>query len=241
MENGSNFQYIATTGVANCLAVFVSCPNGPSFGAHLNLVSMYYSLEEAKVKGGGVFQGMVDALHQGFLFVDHSEITVSFVGGWINADLGTKKKQNFQLKQGDMWSFSGIVVDCLKSAFPDAKMDTSKMNLFHGVSWENRSQKTKLKSIVDGDAYRFVVLDTHTGAVHVQRTNLGDFCLGKGTGVMFPNSVLISSLKDLTDMHSRVAEFHNTINNPEGHQSILNENCGESDEDVNSGGGSSAL
>ena len=232
LEIGSTPQYLATTGVANCLAVFVSSPTGPSFGVHLNLVSMHYSLEEAKVKGGGVFQSMVDVLQRAFLCVDHSAITVSFVGGWINADLGTKMKQKYQRKQEHMWSFSGIIVDCFKNAFPKAKMDTSRMNLFHGVSWERRSPKTKLKSIIDGDAYRFVVLDTHTGAVHVQRTNLGDFCVGKGIGVMFPNSVLISSLKDLTDMHSRVAEFYNTINHVEGHQSILKENCGESDENV---------
>ena len=232
LEIGSSFRYMATTGVANCLTVFVSSPTGPSFGAHLNLVYMHYSLKEANVHGGGVFQNMVDALRKAFIDADHPDIKISFVGGWINADLGTKTKQNFQRKQEHMWSFSGVIVDCFKNALPNAEIDTSKMNLLHGVAWEERTQKTKLKSIIQGDAYRFVVLDTHTGVVHVQRTNIGDFCLGKGNGVMFPNNVLISSLTDLTDMHARVAKFDNTVNSIEGHESILKENHGENDTDI---------
>jgi hypothetical protein len=232
LEVGSAFRYLATTGVANCLSVFVSSPTGPSFGVHLNLVCMHYSLKEANVHGGGVFQNMVDALRKAFIGTDHSEIKISFVGGWINADLGTKMKQIYQRKQEQMWSFSGVIVDCFKDTFPGAAIDTSKMNRLHGVSWEKRTQKSKLKSIIAGDAYRFVVLDTHTGVVHVQRTNIGDFCLGKGSGVMFPNNVLISSLTDLTDMHSRVAKFNDTVNSMDGHESILKQNRGDVDNPI---------
>jgi hypothetical protein len=223
LDIGSPYRYLATTGVANCLSVFASTPTGKSFGAHLNLVSMYYSLEEVKSNGGGVFQNMVDALQKAFWAVDTSEITISIVGGWLNADLGTKRKQIYHRTQEHMWSFSSVVLECLQQALPGAIFDTSRLNSFQGVSWEDRTQKTKLKCIVDGDAYRFVVLDTLTGVVHVQRTNLGDFCLGKGGGVMFPAWVLISSLSDLAAMHARVAKFRETIDTCENHESVLQE------------------
>ena len=216
-------RYLATTGVANCLAVFVSSPTGRSFGAHLNLVSLYYSMEEAKAHGGGVFQNMVDALKNSFKNSEPCELSVHIVGGWIHADLGTKGKQKFERTQKQMWSFSGEVVECIKQALPGAKIDTSKMNIFQGVSWENRNQQTKLKCIVQGDAYRIAVLDSHTGKVYVQQTNLGDFCIGKGCGVMFPEWVLISSLTDLAAMHMRVAKFKKTLATRVGHESILQE------------------
>ena len=219
----STYRYLATTGVANCLAVFASTPTGKSFGAHLNLVSLYYSIEEVKVHGGGVFQNMVDALKTSFQNVEPREISVQIVGGWIQADLGTKGKQKFERTQKQMWSFSGEVIECIKQALPGAKIDTSKMNIFQGVSWEKRTQQTKLKCIVKGDAYRIAVLDSHTGNVYVQRTNLGDFCTGKGCGVMFPEWVLISSLTDLAAMHMRVAKFKKTLAAGVGHESILQE------------------
>ena len=102
----SQYRYLATTGVANCLAVFAHTPSGKSFGAHLNLVSMYYSLEEAKTHGGGVFQNMVDALKKAFVGIDTHCITISIVGGWQQADFGTKRKKAFNRTQEHMWSFS---------------------------------------------------------------------------------------------------------------------------------------
>ena len=221
LDAESSYRYLATTGVANCLAVFASTPTGPSFGAHLNLVSMYYSLEEVKVHGGGVFQNMVDALKKVFSDVENSQVTISVVGGWLQADLGTKRKQAYERTQEHMWSFSSVVLGCLETALPGATIDTSRMNQFDGVSWEKRTQKTKLKCIIDGQAYRFVVLDTHTGTLYVQRTNLGDFCLGKGGGVMFPDSVMVSSLTDLAEMHARVANFKYTCDTGDTHESVL--------------------
>ena len=220
---GSQYRYLATTGVANCLSVFANTPTGCSFGAHLNLVSMFYSLEEAKVHGGGVFQNMVNAMKKAFGGVNNEDIAIFVVGGWMKADFGTKMKQAYYLKQAHMWSFSNVVLDCLKNALPGASIDTSRMNIFNGVSWEKRTQKTKLQCIVDGDAFRFVVLDTHTGVVYVQKTNLGDFCFGKGSGVMFPENVMISSVNDLAEMHERVTKFKDTINmvDTSKHESVL--------------------
>jgi hypothetical protein len=221
IEPSSTYRYIATTGVANCLAVFVSTPNGPSFGAHLNLVSMYYSLEEVKLHGGEVFQNMSTALKKAFDGVEASEITASVVGGWTQTDNGTKRKHNFERSQGRVWSFSSIVLDCLHNSLPGITVDTSKMNQFKGVSWEDRTQKTKLKCIVNGEAYRFVVLDRQTGIVRLQTTNLGDFLPDKGGGVMFPPRVLVSSLEDLAGMHSRVERFRRMAKRGGAPDSIL--------------------
>jgi hypothetical protein len=219
----SQYRYLATTGAANCLTVFAHTPTGSSFGAHLNLVSMFYSLEEAKVYGGGVFQNMVDAMKKAFGCVNNEDISIFIVGGWMKADFGTKRKQAYQRTQERMWSFSGVVLDCLKTSLPGASIDTSNMNLFNGVSWEDRTQKTKLKCIIDGHAFRFVVLDTRTGMVYIQKTNLGDFCFGKGSGVMFPESVMVSSLIDLSEMHERVKKFKDTIYmiDTSKHESVL--------------------
>ena len=223
LNHESQYRYLATTGVANCLTVLAHTPMGATFGAHLNLVSMFYSLEEAKVRGGGVWQNMLDAMKQAFDGVKNEDIKIFVVGGWMKADFGTKRKQAFQRTQDHMWSFSGVVLDCLKTCLPGASIDTSNMNIFNGVSWEDRTQKTKLKCIIDGHAFRFVVIDTHTGVVYTQTTNLGDFCAGKGSGVMFPETVMISSLNDLSEMHKRVQKFNDTIHmtDTSKHESVL--------------------
>jgi len=223
LNHESQYRYLATTGVANCLTVLAHTPMGATFGAHLNLVSLFYSLEEAKVRGGGVFQNMVDTMKQAFDGVKNEDIKIFIVGGWMKADFGTKRKQAFQRTQDHMWSFSGVVLDCLETCLPGASIDTSNMNIFNGVSWEDRTQKTKLKCIIDGHAFRFVVIDTRTGVVYAQTTNLGDFCAGKGSGVMFPEIVMISSLNDLSEMHQRVKKFNDTIHmtDTSKHESVL--------------------
>jgi hypothetical protein len=223
---GDPHRYLATIGIANCISVFVHSVDGTVFGAHLNLVSMYYSLEEVKFVNphGVVFQNMSDELEALFKDIDPSDITVSLVGGWRKADFGTKLKETFYRSQEHMWTFSNVVVKCIEDALPGVKIDKSKLNSFDGVSWENRTPQTKLKCAIAGEMFRIAVIDTHTGKVDVQTTDISDLTGDSTVGVCVPSSVVLSSLRHLVHMHTRIANFKKMVYNGEVPESVL-KNC----------------
>jgi hypothetical protein len=219
-------RYMATIGIANCICVFVHSVDGTSFGTHLNLVSMYYSLEAIKYvnPNGTVFQNMSDELKSLFKYVDPSDITVSLVGGWRKADFGTKLKETFYRSQKSMWTFSNVVVKCIEDALPGVKIDKSKLNCFDGVSWENRTPQTKLNSAIRGQMYRVAVMDTHTGKVYVQTTDISDLTGENTVGACVPPSVTLASLQHLVAMHARIANFKKMLRAGEVPESVL-QNC----------------
>jgi hypothetical protein len=213
VKSNSDHRFLATSGILNCICVFVRSVDGTSFGAHLNLPSLYYSLEEIKFvrKDGVVFQNMCDKLQELFSGVDVSKISISLVGGWTNADFGSKLKQDYYKSQEKMWSFSDIIITRLQGALPGVAIDASRLNYFEGISWEDRNPYTKLKCIVAGEAYRVAVLDIDTGVVHVQVTDLSDLTGDTTDGVVVPSHALLSSMKGLTAMHYRIANFRNAL------------------------------
>jgi hypothetical protein len=169
-------QFLATFGICNCIAVFATSPGQTAFCTHINPGSFVWGLEEfkfrKKVGGGGVvsiFKTMSDALTTAFKDVKTSSITVSLVGGWKLAD--HHKKWNldkiFKNDKG-LRLFSTVVLKCVKDALPGAKIDTSYLNRFDGISWTNRTIYSKHKKIANGESYDVAALDILTGQIHLQ-------------------------------------------------------------------------
>jgi hypothetical protein len=234
VKSNSEFRFLATTGILNCITVFVWSVDGTSFGAHMNLPSRHYSLEEIKFirKDGIVFHNMCDKLQELFSGVDISKISISLIGGWANADLGSKLKQHYYKSQEKMWSFSDIIITCLQGALPGVAIDASRLNCFAGLSWEERTPYKKLKCVVAGEAYRVVVLDIDTGVVHVQVTDLSDLNGDTTDGVVIPSHALLSSIKGLTAMHYRIANFRDGLYSNAIPASILTEYTGMGVNDI---------
>lgn len=216
---------LCTTGVLNCIAVFVSIPGGAAFCAHVSPLSFKYSLQQMKfIRPGSVlFENMVDCLKKIFANVNHSDITISLVGGWKLADAYPKLQEIYYRKHPDKWTFSSVLVACVKDALPTAKIDISQLNRFDGVSWEDRTAFSKMKRVALGEAFRIVVLDTWTGVIKVQTTDLTELTGDKSVGVCIPRCILENSMRHLDEMYSRVHKFKNKLFADENPQPVLHE------------------
>ena len=169
-------RFLATYGICNCIAVFVTSPGQTAFCTHVNPGSFIWGLEEfkfrKKISGGGVvsiFKTMSDALTNAFKDVQKSKITVSLVGGWKLADHYNEwnLEKTFKKDKG-LRTFSAVMLKCVKGALPGAKIDTSYLNRFDGVSLTDRTLYSKLQTMVKGESYDVAALDILTGQIHLQ-------------------------------------------------------------------------
>ena len=212
LQPDSLHRYMATCGVLNCITIIVNVPEGVSLMAHVTLSSVYYSLDEATFmkRGGGALQNMVDKLRDSFHGVDTSMLVVSLVGGWSLSDVCVKLKSTYFPENPVLWTFSGVLRDCVQRAFPGVKIDVSRLNMFQGVSWSARSFKTKLHAVANGHTFRMVVLDTWTGVVETQQTDITDLTGDDSVSVRVPESVVMESLVQQDAMHARITLLDQT-------------------------------
>jgi hypothetical protein len=205
-------QFMATTGILNCIALIVNVPGGASLFAHLTISSVCYSMDEAIFikRGGGALQNMVDTLKHVFGEEDPVAVKVSLVGGWKLADHGVKLKDKYYPCTPVMWTFSGVILDCVKRALPGVETDISCLNPFDGVSWADRTLQTKMQAVADGQALRVVVLNRTTGSIELQATDPTDLVETVNadlTTVRVPISVLVDTLRAQDAMITRATVF----------------------------------
>lgn len=205
----TNVEYVATVGVLNCVVVIVNSPYGGSLLGHLTRSSVLFSLDEAIFlkRNGGALQNMVDALKNAFEDEDVALISVSLVGGWKKTDMDDVLKEKYFPARPEMWTFSGVLLDCIQRALPGVSTDVSRLNLFEGVSWADRTVDTKLQAVSDGQAFRIVVLNIFSGLVEIQSTNLTDIDGGECVTVEIPASVVADMNVERMVMHKRAMVF----------------------------------
>jgi hypothetical protein len=219
-------QYLlATTGILNCIAVFASLPGGSALCAHISPSSLEYSLDEIKFlrRGGLLFENMVDCLKRTFAGVNNADITINIVGGWRLADTYPKLEEIYYRKHPDKWTFSSVVLGCMKDALPGAKIDVSQLNRFDGVSWVDRTVFSKMKRVAIGEAFRIVVLNTRTGMIDVQTTDITDLTGEQSVGVSIPECILNESVGHLSEMNRRIDKFRNKLFEDEIPPPVLHE------------------
>ena len=169
---------VATPSVYNCITVFASCPGGPTFGAHIGPAAFEYGVAEhtirRRISGGGspIFKGMSDALKKGYKDVRNSDITISLVGGWALTDPLTQDVKFY--KKQKIHTFSAVVLKCLRDCLPGARIDVSRLNRFNGVSWKDRTVHTKLLATARGETYRLAAIETESGKIWLQTTDITD-------------------------------------------------------------------
>jgi len=214
LQANTSYQFMATAGVLNCITLIANVPRGVSLLAHVTMSSVFYSLDEAIFMNrmGGALQNMVDTLKHAFCEVDTASVTVSLVGGWKLSDYGVQLQEKYYPCTPGMWTFSGVLLDCIQRALPGVKTDVSRLNMFDGVSWADRTIQTKVKAVVDGQALRVVVLNTMTGDIETQATDLTDLVDpvdSDSITVRVPASVLVDTLIEQNVTIKRATIFSN--------------------------------
>jgi hypothetical protein len=183
-------RFLATCSICNCIAVFVTSPGHTAFCAHINPASFGFGLDELRIRrqvGGGavvsIFKTMSDALKQAFKNVKTSEISVSLVGGWKFGDHDKRLDMaKYYKNDKTLQTFSSIVLKWVKDTLPGANVDTSFLNYFNGVSWKDRTSRSKLKKIGQGESFNIAAMDTHTGQIHVQTSHWKQFSVPHAEG-----------------------------------------------------------
>jgi hypothetical protein len=202
-------EYIATVGVLNCVALIVNVPGGFSLLGHITKASVLFSLDEAifMQRNGGALQNMVDTLKTTFLHQDVASISASLVGGWQMTDMEDVLKDKYFPTRPNMWTLSGVLLDCIQRALPGVKTDVSRLNTCVGVSWKDRTFDTKLQAVSDGEALRVVVLNKYTGLIEAQSTNVTDIEGGECVTVKIPSFVIMDTLVERMAMQKRADVF----------------------------------
>ncbi|KAJ1483697.1 hypothetical protein T484DRAFT_2021386 [Baffinella frigidus] len=226
---GAPHRYLATHTVLDRVAVFASA-DGRAFGAHVNPPALHASLFELSVRGrlnhtagceggrdhaagcggGVILENMSRAMQRVFRGVDPREVTISLVGGWTKADLHPELRDKYYPHEEAMWRFSAVVRRCVEEALPGAVIDTSLLNRVDGLAREEYTPKNRLRCVRQGQAARVVVLDSHTGRVETQTSDVADLrCVEKyvSPGVMLPESVMVDSLRHDEEMRGRADTF----------------------------------
>jgi hypothetical protein len=235
VENGEH-RFLATLGICNCICIFAKSKT-TSFCAHLNPISFEYGLRELKFRqtiGGevcvSIFKTMADSLMEAFKGVRNQDITVSLVGGWKLANYGTPSRMDlskYYKHDKRLRTFSSIVLKFVNDTLPDAKIDTTYLNRFDGVSWEKRTTYSKVRKIAEGQSYSVAVLDTQTGKIHLQTSSITDMVNfnGKETDEDFtiPDAILLEACRFNTEVYDHIREFTKSIFKQEMPTPILRE------------------
>ncbi|KAJ1474631.1 hypothetical protein T484DRAFT_1970166 [Baffinella frigidus] len=211
LHPGSKQRFLSTTNVMNGIAVLVSSSDGRAFGTHVNPDSLFSSLYENNVrgqkKGRIILENMSRALRRVFRDVDPSRVTISLVGGWKKMDLHPELRETYFPEEEAMWSFSAVVRRCVAEALPGASIDESRLNHCEGVEWREYTAKNQLRCTLQGQTFRVVALDSHTGEVETQTTDVTDCVPGSlagSPGVRVPVSVTQGMTRHVTEMLGRV-------------------------------------
>jgi hypothetical protein len=209
LSPGDVHEYIATVGILNCVTLIVNVPGGFSLLGHITKASVFFSLDEAifMKRNGGALQNMVDTLKTTFLDQDVASISASLVGGWKRTDMEDVLKDKYFPTRPNMWTLSGVLLDCIQRALPGVKTDVSRLNSCAGVSWEDRTVDTKLRAVSDGEAFRVVVMNKDTGLVEAQSTSVTDVEGGECVTVAIPSSVIMDTLVERMAMQKRADVF----------------------------------
>ena len=211
----SKFQVIATTCLINCVAIFVSSPGGTGFCAHISPSSMECSMQEAYEmrKDGLMFADMGLRLKKVFNSIKRSTIRISLVGGWRLADNFATDDATRSVRPGSVTSFSSAILEFINNIFPGVVVDTSRMNQFPGVSWTDRTPFSKLERVGRGQAFRIAAMDTASGTVFLQTTDISDLTTGdQVVGTRVPLSIAYEGTNRLEQMHLRTTFFTNWTN-----------------------------
>jgi len=207
----SREEYLATVGVMNCVAVVAShVPSGTCFLAHVNPPAVLTHVDE-RVRNPQTSQrmlgGMCDALR--FLFAGRamSDVRVSLVGGWTEADLLPMLQRLHPAHAAFRWNFSSVVHEAVQAALPDAFIDCVHLNRFAGVSWCSRTRSNKLEAIIRGHAFRVVVVCRKTGQIELQTTDISDLKEGGCRGCPVPAHALVEGAQRLCHANERLRAF----------------------------------
>jgi hypothetical protein len=203
---------LATTCLLNCVALFVYSPKGHGFCAHISPIALQCGLQEAVVmrKDGVVFGNMLVRMKEVFSDTKNSDLRISLVGGWRLADLHPTLREKYYPTEKSLWKFSAVVRKFAIDAFPGASLDTSELNRFDGVSWEDRTAYAKMKRVAVGEAFRIAVLDTSDGKISVQTTDLCDLTDNRSAGASIPSRIVLECEQHLLDMQQRAYKFKGT-------------------------------
>jgi len=209
----SQHEYLATVGVMNCITVAASSAvTNTCFMAHVNPPSILSSTQEQHARSPAepvrVLGAMCDTLRD--LFADHamSDVRVSLIGGWTEADMLPMLKQLNPAHAEACWNFSSVVHGAVQDALPNALVDCAQLNRFPGVSWCNRTRSNKLTAIIRGHAFRAVVLCKATGQVGLQTTDISDLREGgRVQGCPVPAHALLEGMQRLHHMNERIQSF----------------------------------
>lgn len=89
-------------------------------------------------------------------------------------------------------------------ALPGASIDTSLLNRFDGIEREDLTPKNRLRCIREGQGFRVVALDSHTGKVETQTTDVAD-CGGGfvSPGLTVPLYVRLAAGRHVKEMWGR--------------------------------------
>jgi hypothetical protein len=196
LPSGTPYNFMVTTCLLNCIAVIANVPGGVSLLAHISIASVYSSIDEAAFmrRGAGPIQNLIDSFRRVFEDVDPATVTVSLVGGWGLSDFGTKLKTEYYPYEPSLWTFSGVLIYSIQKALPGIRLDVSRLNMFDGVSLSNRTIYAKLRAVATGQAFRFVILNTISGDIDTQTTDLDDITGDITTSVRMPASVINDTL-----------------------------------------------
>jgi len=207
LHPGSKQRFLATTGLYNCIAVFASSVGGRAFGAHIDQEALHSSLYDINVRGQGgmILENMSRAMQRVFRDVDNTRVTISLVGGWKKADFVKDLQETYFPEEEDMWHFSAVVRRCVEEALPGASIDTSRLNVFDGLEFDQCTTRNKFRCTRQGQAFRVVVLLSNTGRIETQTTDETDLTAEFGpTGPQVPISVLRAGYRHLTQLRGRV-------------------------------------
>jgi hypothetical protein len=209
LHPGGVAQYLATTSILNCIAIFVHSSDGIVFCAHLCPAVMITAVFETECirRDGIVFPHMMKRLKHVFNHVKPSQLCISLVGGWSLADQYDKLK-DFYPNDKEMWTFSSIVHKFISDTVPGSFVDVSHLNRFEGLDWADRTTVQKMERVALGEAFRIVAIDSTTGTVSVQTTDMCDLQCTQGVGVNVPSTVMVESIEHLEQMHQRYHSFN---------------------------------
>jgi len=161
-------------------------------------------------KDGVVFGNMLVRMKEVFSDTKNSDLRISLVGGWRLADLHPTLREKYYPTEKSLWKFSAVVRKFAIDAFPGASLDTSELNRFDGVSWEDRTAYAKMKRVAVGEAFRIAVLDTSDGKISVQTTDLCDLTDNRSAGASIPSRIVLECEQHLLDMQQRAYKFKGT-------------------------------
>ena len=154
-----------------------------------------------------VLENMSRGMQRAFCDVDPSQVAIRLVGGHKKSDFLKQLKGTYYPEEEEMWSFAAVVRRCVSEALPGAPIDSSLLNRCDGVDNASFTWAKRWRLFRQGQVFRVVALDSHTGIVETQTSDDSD-CRGSAvpgsSGFVLPKSVLLDVGRHSTEMMGRV-------------------------------------